>query len=77
MFIFCAYVRANFKLTKKRDEKFWLSIPDKANSEAHDSENGKLNYSYADLKNYYRKTFLKVWKLSWNEKNKNNKFEQK
>ena len=61
MFIFCAFVRVNFKFTKQRDKMFWLSTPDKANCEAYDSENGKLNYSYADLKNYYRKILHENW----------------
>ena len=49
MFIFFTLVWATFKLFKQRYEMFWLSMSDNANWDASDSDNGKLNYHYADL----------------------------
>ena len=49
MFIFITLIRATFKLIKQRDEMFRLSTQHNANQEASDSNNGKLNYHYADL----------------------------
>ena len=49
MFIFITLVRATFKLIKQRDKVLRLSTQDNANQEASDSNNGKLDYHYADL----------------------------
>ena len=47
-FFFYMLVRETFKLIKQKDKIFWLSMLDIANKDASDSDNGKINYLYAD-----------------------------
>ena len=56
MVIFNTLVRATFKFIKQRDEMFWFSTLN--NVDASDSNNGKLNYHYADWSNWKGKTSI-------------------
>ena len=66
--VYFLYDRATFKLTKQRDEMFWLFMLGNANWDASDSENEKINHCYADLfekekllsQNLFKST--KIWK---------------